>query len=291
MKKWILSVAISTSAGITAHAQLSAYLPDRGQVVVTPTYAYSFYDEAWIGKHKMPIDQDQHSIFLTVEYGILDWLAVDATMGYSWAHIDGAGSDDGLTDTTIGLRARLLDEDGGAPFQLALRVGAIIPGSYDTGFPFAIGDGAGGIEESLLVAKRLTDWLTFYGDFGHRWRAEDVPQDLFASGGLSATFGHVTVSCGYRGVWGLDGGDIGGPGFGKSYGFPQTKEIQHNIEASIGFTDPDDRFYQVFYSRTLDGRNTGEHNVFGISVSIPFGGAHEEVYSPPVGKNPVRSSK
>jgi hypothetical protein len=293
MKNTLLTSFTLLSTMVVARAQYSAYLPAAGELNLTPTYTYSYYDKAWIGKTKMEIDQDQHGTFLSGQYGITDRFAFDATVGYAWAEIEGMGNDDGLTDTTLGFTFAALQEDAGAPLQVAFRVGAIIPGTYDAGTPFAIGDGAAGVETSILLAKEIATGFGLYGDFGYRWRDNDVPEDLFASGGVYGTFGPVTLAAGYRGSWGIDGGDIGGPGFGQSYGFPQVKEIQHNLEVSLGFSDPGDRFYQLFYSRTLDGRNTGEDNVFGAAITIPFGGsagpAPQPVESP--GKNPVRSSK
>jgi hypothetical protein len=285
------AIGLSILAAGAASAQYSSYLPESRQILVTPLYMYSYYDDAWIGKTSMPIEQDQHSVYLQLEYGFTDWLAGDLSLGYSWAEIDGAGSDDGLADTTLGLRFQLLNEDAGAPLQLSWRVGGIIPGTYDEDFPFSSGDGAWGVETSLLLGKRINEWLGLYGDFGYRWRDDDVPQELFGSGGLYVTCGPVTLSAGYRGSWGVEGDDIGDPGFGSSFGFPQTREIQHNIEVALGFSDAGNRYYQLFYSRTLDGRNTGEHNVFGFAVTFPFGGEPEPMPMPPPGKNPVAPSK
>jgi len=46
--------------------------------------------------------------------------------------------------------------------------------------------------------------------------------------------------------------DIGDPGFMTDFGFPQTKEINKNIEAGIGFRDNGGRYYHaqpgVWYS-------------------------------------------
>ncbi|MFN0127208.1 MAG: transporter [Verrucomicrobiales bacterium] len=279
---------LSLAAAGAARAQYSAHLPDPGTLVVTPTYMYSYYDDAWIGTMSMPIEQDQHSGFLAFQYSFTDRFALDATVGYTWADIEGMGNDDGLTDTTFGLRAGLLREVDGHPLTAALRVGGIIAGSYDEEFPFSAGDGANGVETSLLVSKSFTDYFGFYGDIGYRWRSDDVPEDFFGSAGLYVTNGTWSLAAGYRGVAGQDGPDIGAPGFGTDFGFPQVKEIQHNLEVSLGYTTPTAIHIAAFYAHTLDGRNTGEKNIFGLSVTIPIGGSQPP---PEPAPEPVLPSK
>ena len=52
--------------------------------------------------------------------------------------------------------------------------------------------------------------------------------------------------------------------------FPLVKEISNNLEASVGFTDPGGRYYQVFYAHTIGGRNTGQRDIFGGAISLTF---------------------
>ena len=55
---------------------------------------------------------------------------------------------DGMTDMTIGLTWRVIDEDiseAGAP-SVAVRVAGIIAGDYDTGMPWSVGDGGDGFD-------------------------------------------------------------------------------------------------------------------------------------------------
>jgi hypothetical protein len=122
-----------------------------------------------------------------------------------------------------------------------------------------------------LLGKAICPGFGLYGDVGWRIRTEDVPEDLFGAAGLYLTWKFATLNVGYRGVKGLSGPDIGGPGFLVTYGFPQTKEISQNIETALGITDKGGRYYQFFYAHTLDGRNTGQKNVFGAAIRFPFG--------------------
>jgi hypothetical protein len=220
---------------------------------------------------------DQYTGYISLEYGILRDLAADVTVGYTRTETDafvlGGDSDDGLADTLIGLRYRVVNErdhDAWVP-SVALRVGGIIPGTYDENFPFSAGDGAAGVEGSLLLAKEICPGFGVFGDIGYRFREDDVPDDVFGSAGIYAGYRGFNGTVAYRHVQGTSGPDIGDPGFGTRFGFPEVKEISQNIEFGLGYTDGE-RHYQVFYARTLDGRNTGERNIFGVSVSFVFGG-------------------
>ena len=122
----------------------------------------------------------------------------------------------------------------------------------------------------MLLGKAICPNFGVYGDFGYRTRANDVPDDLFGSAGVYVTWRSITLSGGYRHVQGLSGGDIGDPGFGTTFGFPQTKEIQQSVEASLGFTDPGGRHYALFGAKSVAGRNTGDKCVIGLAASFPF---------------------
>src|SRR5262249_14489645 len=133
----------------------SAWLPEPRQLLVTPSFTYQTYDRFWAGKTKVPLPTggslNQETAAFTLEYGLCEAAAADISFGYVWTDSKGFGggkqTDDGLTDTTFGLRWRFLDETK-APCKfaptLALRVGGIISGTYDENFPFSGGDGASG---------------------------------------------------------------------------------------------------------------------------------------------------
>jgi hypothetical protein len=267
-----------------AQAQLSAYLPATGQLAFTPSYVYSTYDEFWMGNVKTDLGtrQSQHNGFVTFEYGAFDHVAFDLTLGYTYAEFEDGPDDDGLMDTTFGMRWQLIDEkNASCPCTptTSIRFGGIIEGTYDDSFPFSAGDGASGFEASLLFAKEICSGFGLYGDIGWRTRNHSVPDDLFGSAGAYATFKGFSLSGGYRHIQGLSGGDIGdttgrhvfdpagGPG---TYGFPQVKEINQLVEASLGYTDGGGRYYSVFGARNVDGKNTGDKWIAGASITVPF---------------------
>lgn len=289
MKKIILSTFAIALAANAAHAQVSAYTPERNQLISSIAYQYQRYDEFWVGDTSISLklatgfrEQQQHSTFLTLEYGILDDLALDVTVGYTWTEFTGGPgddlTDDGLSDTTFGLRYRAIDERKFTWLPtVTLRVGGIINGTYDEAFPFSAGDGADGIETSALLAKQLCTGLGLYGEIGYRWRNNNVPDDLFGAFGLAVTYiPNLTLSVGYRHTESQSGPDIGAPGFGVDFGFPQVKEVDQRIETSLSYADRGGRTYALYFAQTLQGRNTGEKSIFGLSISIPFGGHSAE---------------
>jgi|ERR1041385_445432 hypothetical protein len=264
----------------------SAWLPEPGQFVVAPVYSYQTYDRYWSGKNKVtvPLGARQQTTTLGLEYGLCRFAAADVTAGYSWSESRGFNAarvlqnDDGLVDTSFGLRLRVLDEKTVnckfAP-TLTLRAGGIVAGTYNPNTAFSAGDGANGYEGSLLFGKAICSGFGLYGDIGYRVRDSHVPDEVFGSAGAYATWKSFTLSGGYRSVQSLTGLDIGGPGFSPltpGHGFPQLKEENQSLEAALGYTDKGGRYYQFFYAHTIAGRNTGEKDVFGVSATFPLGG-------------------
>jgi len=272
--KTCLAVA-ALSTALPTFAQ-SAWLPAEGRIEVTPRYVYQNFREIWIRRdQRMRLDDDvvQHSGTVSVEYGInQDW-ALDATVGYTRVDskaFGGSNTDDGLADTRLGVRYRVVDERASSSAwvpTLTLRAGAVIAGTYDAGLPFSAGDGAHGGEFSLLLGKAIGNTgFGVYGEAGYRVREKPVPDDFFGSFGVYQTIGQFTLSAGYRHIQSLSGVNIMDPGFT----FPALKEINQLFEAGLGFTDKGGRFYQVFGAFPIDGRNTGDKTIIGVSATFGF---------------------
>lgn len=282
----LLGFALTVSA--TVCFGQSAWLPARQEIKVTPGFSYSTFDEFWVGRMRVdPLEAndeslDQYTGYVALEYGILDNLAADATVGYTASSSPdtfGNDSDDGLADTLLGMRYRLVDEnDAPCPYAptISVRIGGVIPGTYDENQPFSVGDGAYAFESSLLLGKAFgSSGFGLYGDIGYRVRENPVPDDLFGTGGAFQQIGPVTLAAGYRHVQSLSGLDIGGPGFdpgrGDSHGFPALKEIVQLFEGGISYTDGGGRNYQFTVAKSVDGRNTGDKLIFGFNVTFAFG--------------------
>ena len=202
----VLTAAASLTLATGALAQ-SVWLPDPGQLVVTPGYTYQTYDEFLVGhtKTKLPADIVQQTVYLGLEYGFTPKFAADLTLGYTRVDFDPPGAGDfkrdGLDDTRLGLRYRVIDENAGnrawVP-AVGLRLGGIIAGTYDIPTslpPINPGDGANGIETSLQSGKTFGNTgFGAYADIGYRWRDHDVPADLFGGAGVFKHLGPVTLN-------------------------------------------------------------------------------------------------
>jgi hypothetical protein len=123
---------------------------------------------------------------------------------------------------------------------LAVRAGVIIEGGYKTGFITAPGDGASGVEFSLLAAKSLpATSTTLFGDLAWRAYGGDVPDAIESSLGVSQRLCAFILTGGLRHLHSLDGGDIPGPGFVRpdgSYAFTSVQEINTTLEAGLALT-------------------------------------------------------
>ncbi len=262
-------------------AQYSAYLPEPGLLLLTPQYLYQSFNHLHAGTAKFTLADlgyqgrlKQHTVQASLEYGVHpDW-AFDLSFGHVSVRFP-ARNQDGMTDTGIGVRYRLHDEfktHNGLP-TVALRVGAIVAGSYKvyTGLPPSNpGDGASGVETSLLLGKSLgKSGINLYGDIGFRHRGQGVPEDLFGTAGVAwEATRWLMFTAAYRHEQGLSGIDILGVGFTGD--FRVVKEVNQIAEFGVVFTDRHGRSLNLFSAISLDGRNTGDKTIFGVSATLPF---------------------
>ena len=152
-------------------ARRTQRLPEPDQFVVTPWYNFSVFRKLWIGETKTSIEIKPEDDFelndgmIRLDYGLSRRFALDLTMGYTsaatkaWNPQNEPQSAQGLMDTQLGVRYRVLDETADQRWYvptLTLRLGGIIKGSYDPDFPMAPGDGASGIETSVMMTKTLS---------------------------------------------------------------------------------------------------------------------------------------
>jgi hypothetical protein len=268
-------LVLASSVSLPAYGQ-SPWLPRDRQLSINAAYTFETFDNFWKGREKTDFPDGpvvQHTQSVGIEYGVVEDLALDVTMGYTWTK-SSAQDDEGLADTTFGARWRLIDEfQARWPFAptVTVRVGGILQGTYATGFPESPGDHASGIETSLLYGKALGNTgVGVYGDVGYRERAENVPDEVFTSVGVYKIFlQHFTTSVGFRHVGGLTGLDIEGPGFNADR-FQETREISESLEAGVGYAHPRGPYLGVNLAWTLDGRNTDEEFVVSVLLDVPL---------------------
>ncbi len=263
-----------------ANAGNSAWLPAPGGGSVSLSLIYQNAEEFYLGTQKVPVPGDdltQKTAMVHIKYGLMDSLALDLSVGGSQASHSGMGEyesedESGVTDINVGMTLRLVDEAVTEAPSIAVRVGGIKSGSYDTAWINSIGDGADGFEVSGIVGKFLSDNFAISGELGYRMRNEDVPE---------AIFGNITGSLIFADMFGLsvnyamenstDGPDIGvPPGFTSRLDLPKTEEDIHTLGTTVTFLVGGGASINGSYSRVIDGRNTGESNIFAISLGYSF---------------------
>ena len=195
MKKTILVCLFMTSF-LSLFGQ-SPWLPTKGKFSTNFSYIHETYDEFYRGAdlRDYPFDEfTQNTLFLSFEYGLSDKWALDLTFGITDSKSElehpptSRDGDEALTDTRFGIRYQLMNEfflDHTFAPTLSFRLGAIIEGNYDIGFPAAPGDGGSGIEMSLLIGKVFGETgFGFQGAFGFRDRDSEIPEELFANANI-----------------------------------------------------------------------------------------------------------
>jgi len=280
MRRLAASVLLTMTAASTATAA-SPWTLARGDLALTPTFLYETFDRFFLGTDETRGPErgvHQTTFSTTLEYGILDELTADLTLGFTRSVVETAAGDDGedgLADTTFGLRYRLVDEfTSDSPWMptLGVRVGGIVEGTYQQGLVQSPGDGASGVQADLLFGKSFgASGFGMSGSVGYRHRTELVPDDLLLSLGVYQTFlQYGLASVGFRHEQGLSGSDIGDQGFN----FPGLKEIATSLESSLSLRHPDGHSLGFVFAHTFDGRNTGKKLVYGgvLTLVFPTGG-------------------
>ena len=219
------------------------------------------------------------TVWVNGTYGISDALALDFQLGTSDSQYPGGGpkhpdKDDlsGLQDARAGLTWRFRDEVVSSGPSMALRVGVILAGDYDTGYINSLGDGGDGAEVSLLIGRYVGDRGVLSAEVGYRYRSDDIPEDIILNLTAGVLVGdRVGLGIGYRMTDGGSGLDIGVPPFAPAR-FP---ELQEDIDllygtVTVGLTGRAN--LGLTYGEVIDGRNTPNSEVFGLSVGFSFGG-------------------
>jgi hypothetical protein len=265
--RWLLLalVVFCPAAGQAA----SPWLPGTGSGKMTFSYVNESFQDFWAGRNRerLPTNLRQNTVWGNLEWGLSDNLALDLAAGFTKATF-GENSLDGLTDSSIGLRYKALQQDR---WVLTFRGAANLHGSYrltDQG-PYAPGDRAHGVEGSTLVGMLFGHGVFAFGESGLRYRQKPVPNDFFASAGVGHSVRGFTYGTSYGRVQSLSGLDIGGPGFSPSR-FRELKEIVNILDSHAGYTTSRGHYFGFSYARSLAGRNTGAKRILGITVGLTF---------------------
>ena len=282
MKKITTPIYISTLFLLLCQNSVAEtpWMGEEGDQTFSTSFVYEEFVDFWKGKNKAKLKSDisQWTVWLNYNYNLTDELAFSITSGYTNTHFAPSSRGDlsGITDTKFSIKYLLNDEfaDGFLPLTVTAQAGAIIAGTYplaSPGNPHSPGDGAHGLETSLLVGKMFDFGLSIYGEVGYRWRESDVPNDLFFSVGSSyQVLPDWSVSARYINIEGQSGLDIGVPPFNKVDGFPKLKEVVRAMEYGVNWNISYDHSLGFNYAHVLDGRNTGQSDIFSATYSFRF---------------------
>lgn len=263
---------------VAAFAEGSPYLPIPGSGQVSVGLTNQSGDDFWVGSTKMtlPAKIKFNNLSVGAQYGLTDSLAIDGTLTYTSSRFGVAtgastGNESALSDSTVGIKWRLVDEFDtiGAP-TVSLRAGAIIKGNYATAKIDAINDGASGVEVSVLLGKYLTPALSISGELGYRQRGNTVPKDMFGAIDLNYGFNSVvSASLGFSSVRASGNLDIGGPGFSPAR-FQEVKEERDLVRAGVNFNLLPGTSLSFNLGKVTAGRNTIKADVIGVALTQAF---------------------
>lgn len=271
----MLSVAYAAFFLSTNHAHAGYYTLKSGEVATSFSVTYTSFDQFWAGDSKQPGvpgggDIERLSYRAYLDYGLIDTITADLSIGYADVNSN-LGDQNAFTDILLGLRWQFLEETTSLP-DVVFRLGATLQGAYDVGQLSAPGDGADGIDLSLKAGKTLTDWgLRAELSSGYSFKSEAVPDNYWykITGSVPVGFG-ISLDAGYSYFEGVDGIDIGGPGFSGLADLPKVEEEVNVVEAGIAWDSMHYGYYRLAYSAVVDGRNIGEEKTIGLSVSFKF---------------------
>lgn len=275
-----LAITIITLSS-SVQAASNPWLPEPGSLNTVLSYVFQTADSLYMGNAKdtLPTDLDQHTVSAYLEYGLTDSITLDARLGYAVSDFLKTGADgsspfaaslDGLTDTNLGIRWRVLDELTNDPVTVTLRAAGIIEGTYRTGALNAIGDGASGGEFSALIGRYFENGISLSAEVGYRVRSSPVPDEFFSNlrAGYAIT-SKLGIGFSYQVAESLSGLDIGGPGFSPAR-FPALNEDSQVFGVDLSYRVTPKAFVSVNYGKTITGRNTSDQHIVGINLGYSF---------------------
>ena len=277
-----LFIAAMAAVPVAAFAESdSPWLPIPGQVSLSLNHTEQSGDNAYIGSMQLPISAitgggaskyKRSTTSLRLDYGLSDAVSLDLTLGTGRVKVGAADNDNGQTDSTLGLRWRVLDEyeDPALP-TLTLRGAALIKGSYQGARLASLGKAASGFEVAVVLGKQLTPALALWAEVGTQQRSDDVPRANFYELGARYRFApNWSASLGYSDKKFGGNLDIGGPGFSPAR-FQQVREERSVVKLGVGLAIAGNQGIALNLAKTTSGRNTvKDDQVTGLSYTYAF---------------------
>ena len=266
----------------TAHAEGdSPWLPIPGQFALTLNASQQSGKSAYIGGALTPISAitgggastyKRSTTTLRADYGLSDSVALDASFGQARVRVGAADNDDGPTDSTLGLRWRVLDEyeDPALP-TLTLRAAAIVKGSYNGARLAAVGKGGSGFEAAVVLGKTIGNNVSIWGELGVQDRDHGVPNTTFIDIGARWRFTRGwSASLGWSQRKFGGALDIGGTGFSPAR-FQQVREERSVVKFGLAWAVAGNQTLALNSAKTTSGRNTvKDDNALGLAYTVAF---------------------
>lgn len=303
----VAATVLASLTGQPAFAQGTPWIAEPGTGTISFTYANQSAKEFWrpvdgtVTKVTGPLGPTgaslaQNTMWFGANYAVNDFVALDIQSAFASSMVTGGvgpsggqESYSGLFDSNVALTFRLVDELISDAPSVAVRIGGILAGAYDTGYINSLGDGGHGVETSLIVGK-FGNAAGFSAEVGLRMRGStdvntqavggamasgetvDIPNDMFVNLGLFIPAGSaVTFGVDYRMVNAMSGIDIGGMGFSPSR-FPGLEEDAHIVGGRLLANVTDTVNLNVFFGQVVAGNNTAASRIFGAGIGFGFGG-------------------
>ncbi len=307
-RRWFLGLAgmiclvLAPSLGASEnvpHAPFAQWadVPQRRQFVVGAFYQESEAYHIWVKNEYQDVtwhrNGERYGVdtiqgYLTLQYGITERWAADFALGYTtvgWRYFSNdnnpngySRSTGGLMDTAFGVRYQIHNEASSQSKwipTLTFRAGAVLPGTYSQGFPFAPGLRSVAIAPEVLTRKHF-GWtgLGAYGDALFRWNRTTSNDQYIVAAGLFQQIKGWELQAGYRHLGTTSGDDISFDPATRYINYPvAVRENRDAIEAGFNYTTSKRKWQFGFYSRTVvDGANSDGKFWFGGYVNIPLGG-------------------
>lgn len=275
MNRLVLAFLV-TSLSPVALADGSPWLPADGSTTLSLDVISGSTDEFFIGDDSVNLGGDLEAtyIWLNASYGYDDIWAFDFRTGYAESSLETNLTDqDDISDTSFGVTYQIINEfeaDNGWP-TISVRGGYTIGGDYETNILEAIGDGASGLDLSLLVGKSLNDSVALLGDLTFRQRDNDVAEAIkyLASVIYTTPVQGLGLQAAYAGI--RTDSDINfGDGEVTVDQFPQTDRDSDwlILGANYGFENGIGLVFS--YSSLLSGKNIADSDIGSLSLSYSF---------------------
>ncbi len=278
MTRKIITGIILFGCTASVFAEGSPWLPSAGSNSLGLTYTTQSTDEFFIASERTSIFGDLEGEFVWLNYGlgITDQLALDVRTSYARTSFEtNPLEQSGTGDSAIGLTWQWRNEfeaDDGTP-TIATRLGYTIGGDYETALIDAIGDGASGLDLSLLVGKVLGEKFAVQGDLSYKTRDDDVPDSLLYSiSGFYIATPSLNLSLGYNVIDSQGDIDIGSPEFisGGVSQFNRTRKDSEAVIVGLNYSFEPGISLGLSYSNLIDGRNVADADVASLSIGYSF---------------------